>query len=132
MVEVDCKMLQVFRNWRKSIPHPTHHGSASYGMFSPGPVAEPIVARSSISSVTSLAMSISSLRRLTFTIGSQSITSVHWRRTISLILFVQNILSVYSFATMSPYIGDPFLPYLLGINVAEALGVIVLFRTTIR
>ncbi len=50
----------------------------------------------------------------------------------SLILFVQNILSVYSFATMSPYIGDPFLPYLLGINIAEALGVIVLFRTTIR
>ena len=50
----------------------------------------------------------------------------------SLILFVQNILSIYSFATMSPYIGDPFLPYLLGINVAEALGVIVLFRTTIR
>jgi len=50
----------------------------------------------------------------------------------SLILFVQNILSVYSFATMSPYIGDPFLPYLLGINLAEALGLIVLFRTTIR
>ena len=50
----------------------------------------------------------------------------------SMILFAQNILSVYSFATMSPYIGDPFLPYLLGINVAEALGVLVLFRTTLR
>jgi hypothetical protein len=33
-------------------------------MFSPGPVAEPIVARSSISSVKSLAMSTSSLRPL--------------------------------------------------------------------
>ncbi len=52
----------------------------------------------------------------------------------SLILFAQNILSVYSFVTMSPYVGElePFLPYLLGINVAEVLGVIVLFRTTLR
>jgi hypothetical protein len=50
----------------------------------------------------------------------------------SLILFAQNVLSVYSFATMSPYIGDPFLPYLLGINLAEAFGVLVLFRTTLR
>jgi hypothetical protein len=50
----------------------------------------------------------------------------------SLILFAQNILSVYSFATMAPYIGDPFLPYLLGINLAEAFGVLVLFRTTLR
>src|SRR2546425_8913909 len=83
MVEVDCELLQVFRNWRKSILHPIHHGSASYGMFSLGHVAEPIVPRSSISSVTSLAMSTSSLRRLTFTIGSQSITSEHWKRTIS-------------------------------------------------
>jgi hypothetical protein len=50
----------------------------------------------------------------------------------SLILFAQNILSVYSFATMSLYVGEPFLPYLLGINLAEALGVLVLFRTTLR
>ncbi len=50
----------------------------------------------------------------------------------SLILFAQNILSVYSFVMMSPFIGDPFLPYLLGINVAEILGILVLFRTTIR
>src|SRR6266568_1700361 len=85
MVEVDCEMLQVFRNWRKSILHPIHHGSVSYGMFSLDHVVEPIVARSSISSVTSLAMSTSSLKLLTFTIGSQSITSVHWRRTISLL-----------------------------------------------
>src|SRR5207245_1577547 len=83
MVEVDCKMLQVFRNWRRSILHPIHHGSASYGTFSPGPVAEPIVARSSISSVKSLATSTSSLRPSTFTIGSQSIMFEHWRRTIS-------------------------------------------------
>ena len=51
----------------------------------------------------------------------------------SLILFAQNILSVYSFVIMSPYdVGVPFLPYLLGINIAEALGVLVLFRTTLR
>ncbi len=50
----------------------------------------------------------------------------------ALILFAQNVLAVYSFATMSPYIGEPFLPYLLGINVAQVLGVLVLFRTTIR
>jgi hypothetical protein len=45
----------------------------------------------------------------------------------SLILFAQN-----SFATMSLYVGEPFLPYLLGINLAEAIGVLVLFRTTLR
>jgi hypothetical protein len=50
----------------------------------------------------------------------------------SLILFAQNILSVYSFATMAPSVGEPFLPYLLGINLAEVLGVLVLFRTTLR
>jgi len=80
---VGCKMLQVFRNWRRFILHPIHRGGVSYGMFSLGPVAEPIVARSSISSVTSLAMSTSSPRRLTFTIGSPSITSEPWRRTTS-------------------------------------------------
>jgi 3-hydroxymyristoyl/3-hydroxydecanoyl-(acyl carrier protein) dehydratase len=34
--------------------------------------------------------------------------------------------------TMSPFIGDPFLPYLLGINIAQVLGILVLFRTTLR
>jgi len=48
------------------------------------------------------------------------------------ILFAQNILAVYSFVTMSPFIGDPFLPYLLGINIAQVLGILVLFRTTVR
>jgi uncharacterized membrane protein YgdD (TMEM256/DUF423 family) len=50
----------------------------------------------------------------------------------AIILFAQNLLSVYSFATMSPYIGEPFLPYLLGINLAQVLGILVLFRTTLR
>ncbi len=50
----------------------------------------------------------------------------------AMILFAQNLLAVYSFVTMSPYIGDPFLPYLLGINVAQVLSVLVLFRTTLR
>jgi hypothetical protein len=48
------------------------------------------------------------------------------------ILFAQNILAVYSFVTMSPFIEDPFLPYLLGINIAQVLGILVLFKTTIR
>jgi hypothetical protein len=48
------------------------------------------------------------------------------------ILFAQNILAVYSFVTMSAFIGDPFLPYLLGINIAQVLGILVLFRTTLR
>lgn len=50
----------------------------------------------------------------------------------ALILFTQNILAVYSFLTMASYIQDPFLPYLLGINIAEALAVITLLRTTAR
>jgi len=48
------------------------------------------------------------------------------------ILFAQNILAVYSFVTMSPFIEEPFLPYLLGINIAQVLGILVLFRTTLR
>ncbi len=47
------------------------------------------------------------------------------------ILFAQNILAVYSFLTMRPFIGEPFLPYLLGINIAQVLGIFVLFRTTV-
>lgn len=48
------------------------------------------------------------------------------------ILFAQNMLAVYSFLTMASYIQDPFLPYLLSINVGEALAVIALLRTTTR
>jgi hypothetical protein len=48
------------------------------------------------------------------------------------ILFAQNVLAVYSFLTASSYVQDPFLPYLLSINVAEALAVIALLRTTTR
>ena len=50
----------------------------------------------------------------------------------ALILFAQNVLAVYSFATMSSFIGDAFLPYLLAINIAQVVGVLVLFRTTLR
>lgn len=48
------------------------------------------------------------------------------------ILFVQNILAVYSFITMSNLVGDPLPTYLLGINIAEVLGIAVLFKTTLR
>ena len=46
------------------------------------------------------------------------------------ILFAQNVLAVYSFATMAPYILDPFLPFLLAINIAQVLGILVLLQTT--
>lgn len=48
------------------------------------------------------------------------------------ILFAQNVLAVYSFMAMAPFILDPFLPFLLAINIAQVLGVLVLLRTTIR
>ena len=48
------------------------------------------------------------------------------------ILFIQNALAVYSFITMSNLIGDPLPAYLLGINIAEVLGIAVLFKTTVR
>ncbi len=50
----------------------------------------------------------------------------------ALILFAQNILAVYSFITMSSLFGDPLPAYLLGVNIAEVLGIAVLFKTTIR
>jgi hypothetical protein len=50
----------------------------------------------------------------------------------ALVLFVQNVLVVYSFITMSNLVGDPLPVYLLGINIAEVLGIGVLFKTTIR
>ena len=48
------------------------------------------------------------------------------------ILFFQNALAVYSFVTMSNLFGDPLPAYLLGINIAEVLGIAVLFKTTVR
>ncbi len=48
------------------------------------------------------------------------------------ILFAQNVLAVYSFVTMASFILDPFLPFLLVINIAQVLGVLVLLRTTIQ
>jgi len=50
----------------------------------------------------------------------------------ALVLFAQNILAVYSFITMSNLVGDPLPAYMLGINVAEVLGIAVLFRTAVR
>jgi hypothetical protein len=50
----------------------------------------------------------------------------------ALILFAQNILAVYSFITMSNLFGDPLPAYLLGTNIAEVLGIAVLFKTTVR
>ncbi len=47
------------------------------------------------------------------------------------IMFVQNLLAVFSFMTMGSYVLEPFLPFLLVINIAQVLGVIVLLRTTV-
>lgn len=48
------------------------------------------------------------------------------------IMLVQNILVVYSFITMSNLVSDPLPEYLFGINIAELIGIGVLFKTTIR
>ena len=50
----------------------------------------------------------------------------------ALVLSAQNILTVYSYITMSNIIVEPLPAYLLGINIAEVLGIAVLFKTTIR
>jgi len=41
-------------------------------------------------------------------------------------------LSMYTAAISAVLLQDPFLPYLLGINLAEALAIIALLRTTTR
>lgn len=46
------------------------------------------------------------------------------------ILLAQNVLALFSFLTMASYISDPFLPFLLTINVIQVLGLLVLFQTT--
>ncbi len=48
------------------------------------------------------------------------------------ILVAQNVVAVFAFITMASYIADGFLPFLLTINLAEALGAGVLLRTTTR
>jgi hypothetical protein len=50
------------------------------------------------------------------------------------ILFAQNVLAVYSFVTMAPFVLvlDPILPLLLAMNIAQVLGILVLLRTTIQ
>jgi hypothetical protein len=50
----------------------------------------------------------------------------------AIVLFVQNIVTVFSFVTMPNLILDPMPAYLLGINIAEVFGIAVLFKTTIR
>jgi hypothetical protein len=50
----------------------------------------------------------------------------------AVVLFVQNIVAVFSFITMPNLILDPMPAYLLGINIAEVFGIAVLFKTTIR
>lgn len=46
------------------------------------------------------------------------------------ILLAQNLLTLFSFLTMASYISDPFLPFLLSINVVQVLGLLVLLQTT--
>ena len=50
----------------------------------------------------------------------------------AIVLLAQNLLVVYSFITMSSLVAEPMPAYLLGINIAELLGIGVLFKTTIR
>ena len=48
------------------------------------------------------------------------------------ILFAQNVLAVYSFVTMAPFVLDPILPFLFAMNIAQVLGILVLLRTTVQ
>ena len=50
----------------------------------------------------------------------------------AVVLFVQNVLAVYSFLTKGSYVLDQFLPFLLSVNLAELVGITVLLRTTTR
>ncbi len=50
----------------------------------------------------------------------------------ALAFFAENILAVYSFLTMSSFIGDPYLPFLVTINLIQVIGVLVLLRTTMQ
>ncbi len=50
----------------------------------------------------------------------------------ALAFFVENTLAVYSFLTMSSFIGDPYLPFLVTINLIQVIGVLVLLRTTMQ
>src|SRR5437879_11984756 len=50
----------------------------------------------------------------------------------ALILFAQNLLAAYCFLTMSPFIGEPFLPYLLAVNTTQVLQILVLLLTTVN
>ena len=50
----------------------------------------------------------------------------------AVVLFVQNVLAVYSFLARSSYVLDQFLPFLLSTNLAELVGITVLLRTATR
>ena len=50
----------------------------------------------------------------------------------ALALFAENVVAVYSFLAMAAFIADPYLPFLLTINVIQVLGILVLLRTAIQ
>ena len=50
----------------------------------------------------------------------------------AVVLFVQNVLAVYSFLARGSYVLDQFLPFLLSTNLAELVGITVLLRTATR
>jgi len=45
-------------------------------------------------------------------------------------LFVQNALSLFAYGMMYVHFDEVIEPYLVSINVAEAVGLLILYRTT--
>ena len=47
------------------------------------------------------------------------------------LLLLQNLLTVFAYATMAPFFGDAALPYLSGVGTLEFGGLLVLLRITV-
>jgi hypothetical protein len=46
-------------------------------------------------------------------------------------LLVQNLMTAYSYASMTPHFGEGVLPFLFGMSLFEFGGLIALFRITV-
>lgn len=47
-------------------------------------------------------------------------------------LLAQNALGLISYGMMNRHFAEPIEPFMLSINVAEAVGLVILYRTTTR
>ena len=47
-------------------------------------------------------------------------------------LLTQNALGLFSYGMMNEHFAEPIEPFMLSINAAEAVGLVILYRTTAR